>query len=105
AGVCHAVAYVSAHRLVGLLPSERSAPAGTARPTPDRQRLQRDFTGLHPQVDRALAHAPESFYDDLVAQAIAPRWSRGRLVLAGDAAHAPSLRAGQGTSVASAGAE
>ena len=90
---------------VGVMLAERVDAAGTARPTPDRQRLQRDFAGLHPQVDRALAHAPESFYDDLVAQAIAPRWSCGRLVLAGDAAHAPSLLAGQGTSVAIAGAE
>ena len=98
-------AYAADDRRVGVMLAERVAPAGTARPTPDRQRLQRDFTGLHPQVDRALAHAPESFYDDLVAQAIAPRWSRGRLVLAGDAAHAPSLLAGQGTSVAIAGAE
>lgn len=98
-------AYAADDRRVGVMLAERAAPAGTARPTPDRQRLQRDFTGLHPQVDRALAHAPESFYDDLVAQAIAPRWSRGRLVLAGDAAHAPSLLAGQGASVAIAGAE
>ena len=82
-----------------------SADEQVARPVPDRARLQRDFAGLHPQVDRALAHAPESFYDDLVAQAIAPRWSRGRVVLAGDAAHAPSLLAGQGTSLAIAGAE
>lgn len=35
-------------------------------------------------MDRAFAHAPESFYDGLVAQAIAPRWSRGRIALAGD---------------------
>ena len=98
-------AYAADDTRVGVMLAERVDAAGTARPTPDRQRLQRDFAGLHPQVDRALAHAPESFYDDLVAQAIAPRWSRGRLVLAGDAAHAPSLLAGQGTSVAIAGAE
>ncbi|WP_394214044.1 FAD-dependent monooxygenase [Brachybacterium vulturis] len=98
-------AYAAGGGRVGVMLAERVRAAGTARPTPDRERLQRDFAGLHPQVDRALAHAPESFYDDLVAQAIAPRWSRGRVVLAGDAAHAPSLLAGQGTSVAIAGAE
>src|SRR5699024_6345080 len=53
----------------------------------------------------ALTRVPTSFYDDLVAQSHAPRWSRGRVVLAGDAAHAPSLLAGQGTSLAIAGAE
>src|SRR5699024_5223057 len=58
-----------------------------------------------PQIDRALTRVPTSFYDDLVAQSHAPRWSRGRVVLAGDAAHAPSLLAGQGTSLAIAGAE
>ena len=98
-------AYAADEDRVGVMLAERVDPALTARPDPDRRRLQRDFAGLHPQVDRALAHAPESFYDDLVAQAIAPRWSRGRMVLAGDAAHAPSLLAGQGTSVAIAGAE
>ncbi|MGP9583057.1 MULTISPECIES: FAD-dependent oxidoreductase [unclassified Brachybacterium] len=98
-------AYAADDTRVGVMLAERVEVAGTKRPEPDRERLQRDFTGLHPQVDRALAHAPESFYDDLVAQAIAPRWSRGRIALAGDAAHAPSLLAGQGTSVAIAGAE
>ena len=98
-------AYAADAQRVGVMLAERVDPARTARPVPDRGRLQRDFAGLHPQVDRALAHAPESFYDDLVAQAVAPRWSRGRVVLAGDAAHAPSLLAGQGTSLAIAGAE
>lgn len=98
-------AYAAGGTRVGVMLAERVDSAGTARPVPDRQRLQRDFAGLHPLVDRALAHAPETFYDDLVAQAIAPRWSRGRLVLAGDAAHAPSLLSGQGTSLAIAGAE
>ncbi|MEE1650672.1 FAD-dependent oxidoreductase [Brachybacterium sp. J144] len=98
-------AYAAGDGRVGAMFAERTAGSGLARPVPDRARLQRDFAGLHPQVDRALAQAPESFYHDLVAQAIAPRWSRGRIVLAGDAAHAPSLLAGQGTSLAIAGAE
>ena len=98
-------AYAADDAQVGVMLAERVGGSGTKRPRPDRERLQRDFAGLHPQVDLALAHAPESFYDDLVAQAIAPRWSRGRIALAGDAAHAPSLHAGQGTSVAIAGAE
>lgn len=98
-------AYTAGDGRVGAMFAERTDAASTERPVPDRERLQRDFAGLHPQVDRALANAPESFYDDLAAQAIAPRWSRGRVALAGDAAHAPSLLAGQGTSLAIAGAE
>ena len=98
-------AYAADASRVGVMLAERVDASDSNRPTPDRERLQQRFAGLHPQVDRALDHAPESFYDDLVAQAIAPRWSRDRIVLAGDAAHAPSLLAGQGTSLAIAGAE
>lgn len=90
---------------VGVMFAERVGRHDTERPAPDPDRLRRRFSGLHPQIDRALTHVPDSFYDDLVAQSHAPRWSRGRVVLAGDAAHAPSLLAGQGTSLAIAGAE
>lgn len=90
---------------VGVMCAERVDRRDAERPVPDRVRLRKRYAGLHPQVDRALARVPETFYDDLVAQSRAPRWSRGRVVLAGDAAHAPSLLAGQGTSLAIAGAE
>ncbi|RCS83193.1 FAD-dependent monooxygenase [Brachybacterium alimentarium] len=97
--------YAADAEQVGVMFTERVDPHDTERPSADPERLRRRFTGLHPQLDRALEHAPETFYDDLVAQSYAPRWSRGRIVLAGDAAHAPSLLAGQGTSLAIAGAE
>ena len=97
--------YAADAEQVGVMFTERVDPHDTERPSADPERLRRRFTGLHPQLDRALEHAPETFYDDLVAQSYAPRWSRGRVVLAGDAAHAPSLLAGQGTSLAIAGAE
>lgn len=77
----------------------------TTRPAPDREQLRETYAGLHPLIDRALHHAPITYYDDLVAQSRAPRWSRGRVVLAGDAAGAVSLLAGMGTSLAIAGAE
>src|SRR5699024_702787 len=85
--------------------TERVDRRDASRPTPDPDRLRRRFAGLHPQIDRALTRVPTSFYDDLVAQSHAPQWSRGRVVLAGDAAQAPSPRAGQGPSLALAGAE
>ena len=97
--------YAADAEQVGVMFTERVDPHDTERPSADPERLRRRFTGLHPQLDRALEHAPDTFYDDLVAQSYAPRWSRGRIVLAGDAAHAPSLLAGQGTSLAIAGAE
>lgn len=97
--------YAADAEQVGVMFTERVDPHDTERPSADPERLRRQFTGLHPQLDRALEHAPDTFYDDLVAQSYAPRWSRGRVVLAGDAAHAPSLLAGQGTSLAIAGAE
>jgi 2-polyprenyl-6-methoxyphenol hydroxylase-like FAD-dependent oxidoreductase len=46
----------------------------------------------------------DDLYFDAVAQVKAPRWSRGRLALVGDAAYCPSLLAGEGASLAMAGA-
>jgi 2-polyprenyl-6-methoxyphenol hydroxylase-like FAD-dependent oxidoreductase len=43
-------------------------------------------------------------YFDSVSQIRMPAWSSGRVVLAGDAAHAPSFLSGQGTSLALVGA-
>jgi deazaflavin-dependent oxidoreductase (nitroreductase family) len=55
---------------------------------------------------RVLAHMPpdEDLYYDQVAQIVVPSWRRGRVVLVGDAAHAVSLLAGQGASLAISGA-
>ncbi|MCD2196983.1 FAD-dependent monooxygenase [Actinomycetospora endophytica] len=46
----------------------------------------------------------EDFYFDTVSQIRMPSWTRGRVGLIGDAAHAPSFRSGQGTSIATVGA-
>ncbi len=43
-------------------------------------------------------------YFDSIAQVRSPRWSMGRLALVGDAAYCPSLLAGEGASLAMAGA-
>jgi 2-polyprenyl-6-methoxyphenol hydroxylase-like FAD-dependent oxidoreductase len=56
-------------------------------------------------VPRLLACSdPEDWYFDEVVQVEMPRWSQGRVVLLGDACHCPSLLAGQGASLALAGA-
>lgn len=51
----------------------------------------------------AMQHADDLFFDT-VSQIHMPRWSSGRVVLAGDAAHAPSFLTGQGSSLALVGA-
>ncbi|MEV4343938.1 FAD-dependent monooxygenase [Actinoplanes sp. NPDC049596] len=50
-------------------------------------------------MDRA-----DDFYFDSLSQVEAPRWSAGRVVLLGDAAHCPAPSSGQGTSLALVGA-
>ena len=69
-----------------------------------RDRLRRHFTGLGATVDRLLQLCPQEPYDDVVAQVVMPRLSHGNTVLLGDAGGAVSLLAGQGGSLAVAGA-
>lgn len=69
-----------------------------------RQRLRQEFYGLSDWVDRLLELCPENPYDDDVAQIVMPGCQRERIVLVGDACGAVSLLAGQGGSLAIAGA-
>ena len=46
----------------------------------------------------------EDLYADTAGQIRMPRWSKGRVVLVGDSAFAPSFLSGQGTSLAIVGA-
>ena len=77
---------------------------GRQRSGSPRERLRREFAGLGHAVDRLLDLCPEHPYDDVVAQIVMPSWQRGRTVLVGDACGAVSLLAGQGGSLAVAGA-
>ncbi|WDN57019.1 FAD-dependent monooxygenase [Streptomyces clavuligerus] len=78
---------------------------------PERLRDPRDLvatTFAHdgwniPAMVAALRRADDPFFDT-VSQIHMPRWSRGRVALVGDAAHAPSFLTGQGTSLALVGA-
>lgn len=56
-----------------------------------------------PTILQAMRGADDVFFDT-VGQIRMPRWSRGRVALVGDAAYAPSLLTGQGTSLALVGA-
>ncbi|GAA3675704.1 FAD-dependent monooxygenase [Arthrobacter ginkgonis] len=74
-----------------------------AVPGDARTALAERFGPLGWRIPEAVAHAGREIYYDVVAQSVVPRWSRGRCVLAGDAAFAVSLLAGQGASLALAG--
>lgn len=75
-------------------------------PEDPRAALRRTHAGLGELAERALEHCPppDRMYYDQVAQIDMPRWTEGRVVLLGDAAHAVSLIAGQGASLGVAGA-
>lgn len=80
--------------------------ADPALPDDARAALRREYGSLGWIAPRALAACPPAneVYYDQVAQTELPAWSQGRVTLLGDAAYAVSLIAGQGASLAIAGA-
>jgi 2-polyprenyl-6-methoxyphenol hydroxylase-like FAD-dependent oxidoreductase len=104
------------HRMVGLYSLRNDHVAaflvyrdalgtpGAAQAEPALDRLRHQFAGISDAVDRLLELCPEHPYDDVVAQTIMPEWHRTRVILLGDASGAVSLLAGQGGSLAIAGA-
>ncbi len=77
-----------------------------ALPEDRRTALLDRYAGLGWVVSRALELCPpgEEIYYDQVAQVELPSWRRGHVALLGDACQAVSLVAGQGASLAIAGA-
>ena len=75
-------------------------------PDDARTAVREAYRSLEWVVPEALAQCPpsEEIYYDQVAQVVMPAWSAGRIALIGDACHAVSLLAGQGASLAVAGA-
>nr|WP_042186773.1 FAD-dependent monooxygenase [Kibdelosporangium sp. MJ126-NF4]CEL17545.1 FAD-dependent oxidoreductase [Kibdelosporangium sp. MJ126-NF4]CTQ91229.1 FAD-dependent oxidoreductase [Kibdelosporangium sp. MJ126-NF4] len=80
--------------------------ADPAVPEDIRSAVRATYGDLGWTVPVALEHCPSAseIYYDQVAQITMPTWSRGRVVLVGDACYAVSLIAGQGASLAVAGA-
>jgi 2-polyprenyl-6-methoxyphenol hydroxylase-like FAD-dependent oxidoreductase len=68
--------------------------------------LAAEFTGGGWLVDDLLSQvlAADDFYFDSLSQIRMPQWSRGRVVLVGDAGYAPALVSGSGTTLAMVGA-
>ena len=81
------------------------APDPTLPPDPVAA-IRREYHSLGWIIPRSLDRCPPAaqVYYDQVAQIKLPQWSRRRVVLLGDAAYAVSLLAGQGASLAIAGA-
>ncbi|MGH3622859.1 MAG: FAD-dependent monooxygenase [Sciscionella sp.] len=77
-----------------------------ALPHDVRAAVREAYGGLGWMVPEALEKCPPSaeIYYDQVAQIELPSWSKGRVVLVGDACYAVSLIAGQGASLGIAGA-
>lgn len=77
-----------------------------ALPADARTAVLREYGSLGWIVPEVLAQCPPTaeVYYDLVAQIEMPTWSQGRVTLIGDACQAVSLLAGQGASLAIAGA-
>ncbi|WP_113701372.1 FAD-dependent oxidoreductase [Nonomuraea lactucae] len=77
-----------------------------AVPADPRAALLSHYGDLGWILPEALPHCPEPprLYYDQVTQVHLDEWSRGRVVLLGDACHAVSLFAGHGASLAMAGA-
>jgi 2-polyprenyl-6-methoxyphenol hydroxylase-like FAD-dependent oxidoreductase len=81
-----------------------ASPEPIEAPTTQAQRelLQATFGGMGWESDAILRalQGVETFYFDRVSQIRMPRWSTGRVALLGDAAHCPSLLAGEGCALA-----
>jgi 2-polyprenyl-6-methoxyphenol hydroxylase-like FAD-dependent oxidoreductase len=75
-------------------------------PADTRLAVRQVYGSLGWLVPRALEQCPPAteLYYDQVAQIVVPEWTRGRVTLLGDAGYAVSLLAGQGASLAIAGA-
>ncbi|RRR99394.1 FAD-dependent monooxygenase [Glycomyces terrestris] len=75
-------------------------------PAEQRAHLREVFAGTGWETDRILADFEDTddFYFDSVTQIRMPTWSKGRVVLLGDAGYCPSPMSGQGTSLALVGA-
>ena len=75
-------------------------------PAAQRDLLAAVFADAGWEVPGMLAAARDTsdLFFDAVSQIRMPRWSNGRVALAGDAAYAPSFLTGQGTSLALVGA-
>lgn len=113
------VMYFRPERLAFAYATDAAQPArvGLTFASPERAFDRRDvagqkamlhyaFAGMGWRIDEFLSamDVAEDFYFDSMSQVELPSWSRGRVVLLGDAAHCPAPSSGQGSSLALVGA-
>ena len=92
-------------RLAAFFLYRAQNPPAAVDPAAGFEELRSAFSGAGWVVPRLFdGIEPGSFYFDQVSQIEAPHWSRGRVILLGDACYCVSLLAGQGSSLAMAGA-
>ena len=65
-----------------------------------KQHIRTFHAGWHNPIPQIIDHAQDIIVTDTLDIATLPQWSRGRVVLIGDAAHATTPHAGQGASIA-----
>ena len=94
---------IRGNRIASFFVHKAPDPALPASPLEELNRVYGDLGWLVPVSLARAAELPDIYYDQ-VAQIVLPRWSRGCATLIGDAAYAVSLLAGQGASMAMAGA-
>ena len=97
---------VRGNRRATLFLHRRAQPSSDFSNTAGLAELRRTYHGMGWIIPRLLEQSGQrtGMYFDAVSQIVLPSWSKGRVVLIGDACHCVSLVAGQGASLAMAGA-
>lgn len=80
---------------VGFVPAEDSFKESWTAPG-DPDQLRADFSGWDPRIEALLSHVDHTFRWALYDRDPLPTWTKGRLTLLGDAAHAMLPHLGQG---------
>ena len=73
---------------------------GTSFVPADMEELRAAFADFHPEVHRLLQATPEAMKWPIFERDPLPLWSRGRIVLLGDACHSMKPHMGQGAAMA-----
>ena len=80
---------------VGFVPASEAMTESWSAPG-DPNSLRREFAGWDPRIGSLLRHVETTFRSALHDRDPSPAWTRGRLTLLGDAAHAMLPHLGQG---------